>query len=150
MFNYIYLRRILTFIVVMFALSACRSVPIYVPGVHVSGGHPPAHAPAHGRRSHHNYHYYPDVEVYFDISRQSYFYLSGGAWQISATLPHALSLHLGSHVSLELDTVRPYDYHHKHKRHYPRGHFKKKHRNKYKGKKKNKDRGRGRGRGHDD
>lgn len=141
------LRHLAIFSVIIISLSACRSVPIIVPGVgiHVSGhnGHPPAHAPAHGRRAHHNYHYYPDSEVYFDISRRSYFYLSGGNWTVSATLPHALRLHLGSHVSLELDTAEPYHRHHTNRKHYPRGYFKKKHRGKHKNKKNKKRRGRG-------
>lgn len=140
------LSQFVIFSAILILFSACRTLPILVPGVHVSGGghsggHPPAHAPAHGRRGHHNYHYYPDVEVYFDVGRQSYFYLSGAAWTVSATLPRALRVQLGSHVSMELDTVRPYDYHHKHKKHYPRGHFKKKHRNKHR--KKNKGRHQG-------
>ena len=148
MLNYIYLRRLLIFIAILFSLSACRTAPIYGPNVSVSGhiggpGHPPAHAPAHGRRGFHNYYYYPDVEVYFDIGRQSYFYFTDNVWRISATLPHALSLRLGSHISLELDTVKPYHYHKKHRKHYPRGYFKKKHK-RNKGKH---DRGRGKGRG---
>lgn len=147
MFNYIYLRRVLIFIAIIAALPACRTAPVLGPDVYVSGrigGH--AHAPAHGPGVFHDYYYYPDVEVYFDVGRGSYFYFTDGIWRASVTLPRPLRLHLGSHISLRLDTPEPYHFHHKHKKHYPRGYFKKKH-------KKNKgrydDRGRGKGRGHD-
>jgi len=143
MFRYGPLRLLTICSVLLLALPACRSIPILAPSVHVSGstlsgqGGPPAHAPAHGRRAHHNYYYYPDAEVYFDIHRHSYFYLSGGHWQVSATLPRALRLHLGGHISLEMETAIPYRFHHKHKKSYPRGHFKKQRKQKYKKNKKN-------------
>ena len=37
---------------------------------------PPSHAPAHGYRAKHQYHYYPANEIYFDSGRGIYFFLS--------------------------------------------------------------------------
>ena len=141
------LKQLLIFFVILLTISACRTVPVRAPGVHVSAGHnsPPAHAPAHGRRAQYRYYYYPDVEVYFDLRRRSYFYLSNGHWKLSATLPDTLRLRLGTHVSLELETDTPYRYHRQHRKFYPPGYFKKKHK---KHKKHNK--GRGQGHGYDD
>ena len=51
---------------------------------------PPAHAPAHGCRSKHQYRYYPSASVYHDADRGLYFYLGGSGWQIAASLPYDL------------------------------------------------------------
>jgi len=110
------------FSLILVLFSACRTIPIIAPSVHVTGHH---HS-GHSRRNHH-YYYYPESEVYYDIGGHSYYYFSGGAWVYSAILPHRLKLHLGPHVSLELNTGRPYVQHHNHRRHYPRGYFKKRH-----------------------
>ncbi|WP_455207507.1 hypothetical protein [Kaarinaea lacus] len=88
---------------------------------------PPDHAPAHGYRAKHNYHYYPDSHVYFDIGRSMYFYLSDGAWKVSASLPGSLKLSLGSHVSIEMDSDKPYSKYSEHRSKYPPGHKKQKH-----------------------
>jgi hypothetical protein len=77
---------------------------------------PPAHAPAHGYRAKHKYHYYPDDYVYFDTGRGLYFYLDGGNWKVSASLPVNLSVRLGDHVTISMDTDRPYEHSHKHKK----------------------------------
>ncbi len=64
----------------MFSLSACS---ISGGAIHVGGGRPvvkngpPPHAPAHGHRAKHAYYFYPEVYVYFDISRKVYFSLEG-------------------------------------------------------------------------
>jgi len=92
---------------------------------------PPSHAKAYGRRAKHNYSYYPEAEVYYDSGRSSYFYLSGDRWQVSVSLPDSLKVKLGSSVTLELDTDKPYEYHDDNKKKYPPGQMKK-------GKKKNK------------
>lgn len=86
---------------------------------------PPAHAPAHGYRSHHRYQYYPSASVYHDAGRGLYFYLSGSNWQVAASLPVELRTRLGSSVSLELDTDKPYVHYDQHKRQYPPGQTKK-------------------------
>ena len=87
---------------------------------------PPAHAPAHGNRAKYQYHYYPSCSIYFDVSRNLYFYLSGENWKLSAELPSKLKVNLGDHVSLELETDRPYTKHKEHKKKYPPGQKKKK------------------------
>lgn len=70
---------------------------------------PPSHAPAHGYRHKHQYHYYPDKNVYYDPDRKLYFYLQGDRWQTGATLPTSIRLNLGKSTSLELDTDIPYN-----------------------------------------
>lgn len=82
---------------------------------------PPAHAPAHGVRAMHHYHYYPAAEVYFDLDRRVYFYVSDGRWVMSAALPLAVDEELGARVALEMETDRPYVRHAEHKSKYPPG-----------------------------
>lgn len=94
---------------------------------------PPSHAKAYGRRAKHKYSYYPDAEVYYDSGRSSYFYLSGGKWKVSVSLPDSLKIKLGSSISMELDTDTPYVYHDDNKKKYPPR--KKKKKKKGKGKK---------------
>ena len=92
---------------------------------HHKGG-PPPHAPAHGYRAKHTYHYYPESQVYFDISRDLYFYLDGGEWRISASLPVHIGVQLGGYVTIEIDSDTPYMHHKDHKKKYPPGQMKKK------------------------
>ncbi|HEY5602298.1 MAG TPA: hypothetical protein VIM41_04245 [Gammaproteobacteria bacterium] len=87
---------------------------------------PPDHAPAHGYRAKHSYHYYPDAQVYFDTGRSVYFYLSDGAWKLSASLPGSLKVSLGSHISIDMDSDKPYSKHSEHKAKYPPGKMKQK------------------------
>ena len=95
-------------------------------GGHSPHGGPPPHAPAHGYHKKHKYNYYPDSHVYFDISREVYFYLQGDQWQVSASLPNSIRIGLGDHVVIDLDTSQPYEYHKEHKHKYPPGQMKKK------------------------
>ncbi len=96
---------------------------------------PPAHAPAYGRRAqqHYRYHYYPEASVYFDTGRGVYFYLADGGWQISVDLPRRLRVRLGEHVSLEMDSDKPYSEYETHHKKYPPGQMKKKNKNKKRG-----------------
>jgi len=87
---------------------------------------PPPHAPAHGYRAKYQYRYYPSCSVYYDTGRKIYFYLNGENWQVSASLPSHLSVQLGSGVSIEMDTERPYVDYEAHKAKYPPGQKKKK------------------------
>lgn len=73
-----------------------------------AGGGPPAHAPAHGYRAKYNYNYYPKANVYFDTSRKVYFYMEGEKWRASVSLPLDLKVRLGDHVSIEMDSDKPY------------------------------------------
>lgn len=77
---------------------------------------PPDHAPAHGYRAKYRYHYYPEVNVYFDLDRSIYFYWDS-SWHSARVLPHGFSLS-GRAVFLELDQDRPYKYHKEHRRKY--------------------------------
>jgi hypothetical protein len=95
---------------------------------------PPAHAPAHGYRAKHQYRYFPSAHVYFDVNRKLYFYLRGGNWEAAISLPGELKVKLGSYVSIELETDKPYKYHKQHRTKYPPGQMKK--RGKKDGKKK--------------
>jgi len=89
-------------------------------------GGPPPHAPAHGYRAKHTYRYYPCERVYFDTGRGMYFYLEGSSWRMSVSLPSALRVQLGDHVSIEMYSDKPYTHYEDHKRKYPPGQMKKK------------------------
>ena len=99
--------------------------PVVVAKSKPKGG-PPPHAPAHGYRAKYSYRYYPSCYVYFDISRKFYFYLAGDGWMVSASLPASMRVQLGDHVSIEMDTDRPYTKFKEHKKEYPPGQLKKK------------------------
>jgi len=88
-------------------------------------GGPPPHAPAHGYRAKHIYHYYPHAQVYFDISRDVYFYMEGDNWRMSASLPGRLHVQLGDYVNIEMDSDKPYTHFKDHKKKYPPGELKK-------------------------
>ena len=96
----------------------------------VPGKGPPAHAPAHGYRAKYRYNYYPDVSVYLDIDRRLYFYLEGDEWVVSVSLPDRIGFRLGDHVTLEMNTDKPYAKYKEHKAKYPPGQLKKKKRKK--------------------
>jgi len=91
---------------------------------------PPPHAPAYGYHKKYTYHYYPDTQVYFDVSRQVYFYIEGDHWQVSAALPNQFRVGLGDYVTIEADTAQPYEYHTEHVHKYPPGQMKDKHKHK--------------------
>ena len=81
-------------------------------------GGPVIWVPAHGRRAkevRQRYHYYPASGVYVNVSTGSHFYLNGGTWQVSTTLPSKVVLDKSNYVSLELDTDTPYLYYEEHK-----------------------------------
>jgi len=98
---------------------------IYVEG-HSEPKAPPPQAPAHGYRAKHKYHYYPSAQVYFDISREVYFYLEGGRWQISVSLPRRFHIDVVNYVNIEMKSARPYEAFDKHKKKYPPGYKKEK------------------------
>ena len=93
---------------------------------------PPAHAPAHGYRTKHQYRYYPSRSVYYDTGRRLYFYIKGDNWEVGASLPKQIRIGLGDSVNIELDTDKPYVYHSKHVKKYPPGKMKKKNKKKNK------------------
>ena len=111
-------------------LGGCLGVTAYYKPTNKPKASPPAHAKAHGLRR--QYRYYPGAEVYFDLSRRVYFFYSGGSWQVNASLPSSLKVKLGSAVSIEMDSDKPYLHNRDHRKKYPPGQLK----NKGKGKKK--------------
>jgi len=123
------------YLILILALSACNgagtgfhlsltkgSVPHK--GKKVKKHAPPDHAKAYGRRAKYDYRYYPDAQVYFDIHRKVYFYLDGRGWKMSVTLPNKIKL--AGHVTIGMDTDKPYKDFKKHKAKHPPGHTKKK------------------------
>lgn len=87
------------------------------PPPRISAG-PPPWAPAHGHRRRFRYRYYPSVQVYFDIDRGLYFFLHMGRWYCSPSLPPGIKLER-DFVILEMETDRPYLFHHEVLRAYP-------------------------------
>lgn len=93
----------------------------------VTWAEPPAWAPAHGRRAQegdtpdlsHHYHYYPGSQVYFDDSRNLYFYLKEGDWVRSTGLPVGINVDLGNFVKINVDAEIPYLVHDQIRVHYP-------------------------------
>lgn len=112
-------------------LYSCAACSVKSAGIHIGSGGPavkggpPPHAPAHGYRAKHQYHYYPNAYVYFDMSRNVYFYLEGDHWKMSASLPNCLAVQLGHHVLIEMDSDKPYMQFESHKKKYPPGQRKK-------------------------
>jgi hypothetical protein len=111
-----------------------RVVKVYEPRKEPRKG-PPRHAPAHGYRAKHRYRYYPEVQVYFDISRAVYFYLDHGRWIVSSSLPRSIRVRLGDYAEIRMETDKPYTKFKEHKKKYPPEKFKKKkqHRERMKG-----------------
>jgi hypothetical protein len=118
-------------------VSGCQESRVVVADDHpvyeAKSSGPPPWAPAHGYRAKHRYHYYPSSYVYLDIDRRLYFYMSGGSWRVSASLPVGISIEVGESVLLEMDTDTPYHYHTDVVKHYPPGQAKMKGRGKGKG-----------------
>ena len=124
----------------IFAFSGCKTTSgdvhagwgseptIYHPNSSkkVEKGGPPPHAPAHGYRAKHRYRYYPCVQVYFDISREVYFYMETSTWKMCASLPGDLHVTLGDYVTIEMDSDKPYTKFKDHQKKYPPGQVKKK------------------------
>lgn len=117
------------FLLLFSAGCSLNSAGVYLgqPGLEpsVREGGPPPWAPAHGYRAKHAYHYYPDAFVYFDVSRNLYFYLEGAEWTAGVSLPGSIQAQLGDYVCIELETDRPYAYHNEHRSKYPPGQMKK-------------------------
>lgn len=78
---------------------------------------PPAWAPAHGYRAKTRHIYFPDQNLYFDIQKKVYIYLSADKWQVSVKLPSlyaGIDLKGATKVELELDTDSPQKYNSEH------------------------------------
>jgi hypothetical protein len=127
-----------TVIIFFTSLAGCRTMTGIVIGTSYPAYEdegPPPWAPAHGRRAKHQYRYYPYERVYFDPQQRVYFYLNGGRWQMSGSLPSTIRITVNDFVSLDMDSDRPYEHHNEVIKRYPPGQLKKKdydNRNNYK------------------
>ena len=122
------------FVLFLFSFTGCISIGggVHLGEISKPNGGPPPHAPAHGYRAKHSYNYYPAAQVYFDTSRKVYFYLDRDNWRMSVSLPESLSVKLGNHVTIDMDTDKPYAQFLEHKKKYSQGQLKKHKKNKKK------------------
>ena len=138
------LRAALILIAAVSLLSGCKTFggvsinwppdgppPHHDPPAHKEEKGPPPHAPAHGYRAKHMYHYYPKVEVYYDVERRLYFHFADDSWHVGASLPSHYG-QLSAHVNIEVEGDKPYIHHAAHKKKYPPGQYKKKNKSKKK------------------
>jgi hypothetical protein len=65
---------------------------------------------AASQRMAYRYQYFPDAQVYFDPSRELFFYMFDGEWTKSPALPRELRNRLGDFVMIDLDEDDPYEY----------------------------------------
>ncbi|MEI7676972.1 MAG: hypothetical protein WCJ03_09345, partial [Bacteroidales bacterium] len=84
----------------------------------------PAWAPAYhpGVR----YYYFPDLEMYYDLSNRDFIYLSDGQWLFSNTLPPFYAdynLYNGFVVSLNVRVFQPWRHHQYYVSNYPRYYY---------------------------
>lgn len=77
---------------------------------------PPPWAPAYGHRAHeraaHEYrylYYRNEVPLYYAPQRGLWFWLSGNRWQVGASLPLQYQRYATGGISIQLNTVRPYE-----------------------------------------
>jgi hypothetical protein len=120
-------------ICIFFIFSSSGDVHIGTrpPDAMAKKGGPPPHAKANGNQAKRFYRYYPSATVYFDTYRKAYFYLEGGNWRMSLSLPQDIGFRLGDYVTIEMDTDKPYTRYEEHKRKYPPGQLKKKKKKKW-------------------
>ena len=55
------------------------------------------------------------------MDRSVYFYIEDAIWVVSIFLPDRVSMKVGEHVFLEIDTEKPNTYYNDHKKKYPPG-----------------------------
>ena len=113
------------FAITVFSWTGCTLQTGGVVVEEKSKGGPPPHAPAHGYRAKHNYYYYPASYVYFDVTRKMYFYMEGGIWRTTISLPDSIRVKLGDYVTIDMDDDEPYRDFENHKKKYPPGQMKK-------------------------
>jgi hypothetical protein len=138
-----YWRKLITvlFITLPFVFTGCQGMSIMIGnGPHPEDSSvyretgPPPWAPAHGYRAKYRYRYYPASRVYYEERSGVYFHYREGQWRMSASLPIEIRIDVNNFVSLEMNTNRPYEYHHEVVKRYPPGQLKKKGMTKGKGK----------------
>ncbi len=117
-----------TFLVLLFAASGCRVRVPLPPHPYVTAPRGTYYAPPHTRAARHHYRYFPGNEVYFDTSRNLYFYLSDNVWLSGPLLPSYIQIDLNNFVTMELAGPKPFVYHQDTIKRYPPGLRKDKHR----------------------
>jgi hypothetical protein len=101
------------------AAPSATAKPKHIPPGHakqMAPGHgengPPPHAPAHGYRN--KYRFYPEQNLYYDITRDIYFHYDDGRWRQYDHNP--VQIQLGPFFSIQMDTDTPYTRFDEHKR----------------------------------
>lgn len=84
---------------------------------------PPPWAPAHGFHRNHTYYYYPGCDVYYRPEDRVWFFIDGGNWRASASLPTNIRVDFHRAVPLTMETDRPYQFHEKVRAYYPTDYF---------------------------
>ena len=72
------------------------------------------------------YYYFPDIEVYYDLSSNDYIYLNDGRWYFSNSLPdyyREYDLYRGFVVSLNINVFQPWRHHQYYVSNYPRYYY---------------------------
>jgi len=105
-------------------LTGCRGARVEVSTAPPKAG-PPPHAPAHGYRANHIYHYYPSAYVYYEPARSLYFYYENERWEAGVTLPNHIKISIGERVIIRMDNDRPYRKFNAHKKQHPPARLKK-------------------------
>jgi hypothetical protein len=96
---------------------------LFINDVSFSQG-PPPWAPAHGYRAKTRYVFFPDHNVYYDLTARNYIVLRGSRWEVRATLPKLfanINLRRSSQVEIDFVGDRPQRYHTLHLAKYKRG-----------------------------
>ncbi|HAW57526.1 MAG TPA: hypothetical protein DCX03_00700 [Bacteroidales bacterium] len=79
---------------------------------------PPPWAPAHGYRAQVRHIYFPEYNIYFDLKRNVYMFMSGDNWVVGVNLPPHLAkenLKRAAKIELELNIDDPYRFNADHK-----------------------------------
>lgn len=82
---------------------------------------PPSWAPAHGYRAKTRHVYFPQHNVYFDLHRGVYIYMSGRTWEVAAKLPSSFdsaNLAISAKIELDLDSDTPQEFNRDHRLRY--------------------------------
>lgn len=79
-------------------------------------------------RARHHYRYFPASQVYYDTTKNIYFYQTNNIWLSATLLPRRIHIDLHNFVAIELDSPKPYVNHRKMVKRYPPGLQKEKHR----------------------
>jgi len=112
-----------TLLVLTATLVMCFLLPSELAGqvIKVKGQGPPPWAPAHGYRAKTRHIYFPDLNIYFNLRKGVYIYLSAGIWKVSAGLPKSMkgtNLKTSVQIELDLDIDNPHKFNADHKTKY--------------------------------